>query len=70
MNKDKKIVIALLSCIAISEAVTAVEVIKAVREGMQIELTVEDAEVLSNEVKAAQAAFAADSLKVMQEEGL
>lgn len=70
MNKDKKIVIALLSCIAISEAVTAVEVINAVREGMQIELTVEDAEVLSDEVKAAKAAFAADSLKVMREERL
>lgn len=69
MSKDKKIVIALLSCIALSGAVTAVEITKAVEAGLSIELTLDEAEAISKEVQAARDAAIEEICGVLEENG-
>lgn len=58
MNSFEKIVVALLGVIAISGAVTAYEIMQIAKEGFDVELTLEQADELEDEVNgAAEAAF-------------
>lgn len=58
MNSFEKIVVALLGVIAISGAVTAYEIRQIAKEGFDVELTLEQADELEDEVNgAAEAAF-------------
>lgn len=58
MNSFEKIVVALLGVIAISGAVTAYEIRQIAKEGFDVELTLEQADELEEEVNgAAEAAF-------------
>lgn len=58
MNSFEKIVVALLGVIAISGAVTAYEIRQIAKEGFDVELTLEQADELEDEVNgAAKAAF-------------
>lgn len=58
MNSFEKTVVALLGVIAISGAVTAYEIRQIAKEGFDVELTLEQADELEEEVNgAAEAAF-------------
>lgn len=58
MNSFEKTVVALLGVIAISGAVTAYEIRQIAKEGFDVELTLEQADELEDEVNgAAEAAF-------------
>lgn len=55
MTKTEKIVVALLGAIAISGAVSAIEVVRMARNGFSVELSMEEAERIVEEVEEAKA---------------
>ena len=63
MNSFEKIVVALLGVIAISGAVTAYEIRQIAKEGFDVELTLEQADELEDEVNGAAAAAFEDMEK-------
>ena len=60
MNKLGTAVVALLGLIAIEGAITAVGIMRIAREGLQLELTIEEAEDLAEQVQEAKAAAESD----------
>lgn len=56
MNGLGKAVVALLGLIAIEGAITAVGIMRIAREGLQLELTIEEANSLAEEVQEAREA--------------
>ena len=64
MTKTEKIVVALLGAIAISGAVSAVEVVRMARNGFSVELSMEEAERIVEEVEEAKAV----AIKDMEDE--
>lgn len=60
MNKLGTAVVALLGLIAIEGAITAVGIMRIARAGLQLELTIEEAEDLAEQVQEAKAAAESD----------
>ena len=60
MNGLGKAVVALLGLIAIEGAITAVGIMRIAREGLQLELTIEEAKDLAEEVQEAREAAESD----------
>ena len=56
MSKYEKTVVGLLIAIAVSGTVTAVEVVRLVEQGLNVEMTLEEAEELAKNVNEAVAA--------------
>ena len=53
MSKYEKTVVGLLIAIAVSSTVTAVEVVRLVEQGLNVEMTLEEAEELAKNVNEA-----------------
>ena len=62
MTKTEKIVVALLGAIAISGAVSAIEVVRMARNGFSVELSMEEAERIVEEVEEAKEVAMEDML--------
>lgn len=62
MTKTEKIVVALLGAIAISGAVSAIEVVRMARNGFSVELSMEEAQAIVEEVEEAKEVAMEDML--------